>query len=264
MRARLTLAVVASVALLTTTALPAHADDNWMDVKTDTKKGQVNGIIGKTTNDEPNGGQQGQSTGSGGSSATMKDDTSMTIYEMCMLLAKRGGTSTADCGTPTTPPPPPSAAQIRQVASTTLQLPIPTPVIEPAPSRNQWDMVAVGYPLWLHLEGPTTMTASAAITGYSIQITATRGRTVFNMGDGNQVACTRTTPWDLNHVGQESPTCGYTYLKRSLPDGNYQVTATTTWTITWTGAGQTGTFTMTRQGATSLPVGELQAVVVGR
>lgn len=81
------------------------------------------------------------------------------------------------------------------------------------------------------------------------------------MGDGNTVKCATTTPW--NHVPRsKSPTCGYVYAKKSLPKGSYLVTATATWTVTWTGAGQTGTFEMQQSGSTPLPVGELRAVGV--
>ncbi|KJY29904.1 ATP/GTP-binding protein, partial [Streptomyces sp. NRRL S-444] len=46
------------------------------------------------------------------------------------------------------------------------------------------------------------------------------------------------------------------------PGGRYPVTATTTWDIAWSGAGQTGTITTTRQSTTSLAVGELQVLNV--
>ncbi|MFD9356441.1 hypothetical protein [Streptomyces sp. NPDC060031] len=42
--------------------------------------------------------------------------------------------------------------------------------------------------------------------------------------------------------------------------GKYHVTATSTWSITWAGGGQSGQLAATRAGAVDLAVGEVQVV----
>lgn len=163
---------------------------------------------------------------------------------------------------PRVAPQPPSAQQIVQTAQTSLTLPGSTPIIEPGPWRNKWKMVAVGYPLWLHVPGQTQMASSASVAGYTITLNAQRTALTFNMGDGTTKTCPTTTAWTQADAKKPSPTCGYTYRKKSLPKGTYLVTATSTWTITWTGAGQSGTFPMQQTGSTTLPVGELRSVLV--
>lgn len=163
---------------------------------------------------------------------------------------------------PATQSRPPSVTQIVQTATASITLPTANPVIEPGPGRNQWKMVAVGYPLWLHVGGPTTLTDSASVAGYTISISAVRSGLSFAMGDGSTVKCAATTPWDGNTKAQPSPTCGYSYAKKSPADSPYTVTATASWTITWTGAGQSGSFAMQQQATTQLPVGELTSVLV--
>ncbi len=144
-----------------------------------------------------------------------------------------------------------------------LQLPKPTPQFGPDPSVNEWDMAAVGYPLWLWTEGPRTVSSSESAYGLTFTLTARYRSTSFNMGDGSTVRCTRTTVYRRSTPpGTKSPTCGYAYLEAARGDGTYTVTATTHWDIDWSVAGFSGTLPGTHRGGRELPVGELQAIVV--
>jgi len=144
-----------------------------------------------------------------------------------------------------------------------LQLPDPTPRFGPDPSVNEWKMAAVGYPLWLWTDGPTVVSSRVRAYGITFTLRADWLSTTFDMGDGHQVTCSRTLvyPGDTT-PGRKSPACGYTYLTSSLPQGNYTVTATTNWRINWSALGQSGSLPGTHSGQWSLPVGELNALVV--
>ena len=159
-----------------------------------------------------------------------------------------------------------SARSLSQVARTLivkLQLPDPTPRFGPDPSANEWKMAAVGYPLWLWTDGPSTVSSRVRAYGVTFTLRAARRSTTFDMGDGHRVTCATTTVYPTTtEPGRKSPACGYTYLTASLPEDNYTVTATTNWQISWSALGQTGTVPGDHSGTWSLPVGELNALVV--
>ncbi|WP_116051838.1 hypothetical protein [Amycolatopsis palatopharyngis] len=154
----------------------------------------------------------------------------------------------------------PSPAELAQVAREQLQL--PTPTISTSPSGDQ----LVNLPTWLWLSNgwdPTSATAS--VPGVSVTATATRNSVTWSMGDGSTVTCTGAgTP----HKGgidpkASSPDCGHVYRSSSAsePGQTFAVTATVHWTVTWSGAGQSGTFPdMTTTGNASLRVAESQAL----
>jgi hypothetical protein len=124
-------------------------------------------------------------------------------------------------------------------------------------------MAAVGYPLWLWTDGPTAVSSRVRAYGVTFTLRADWQSTTFDMGDGHQVTCTRTLVYPSNtKPGRKSPACGYTYLTSSLPKGNYTVTATTNWSISWRALGQSGSVPGSHSGTWSLPVGELNALVV--
>lgn len=136
----------------------------------------------------------------------------------------------------------------------------------------------VGLPVWLWTAktpaagatGATSgtwgpLTASASGGGVTVRITARAQRIVWSMGDGHQVTCANPgTPYRDVDGRASSPTCGYTYTTPSStlahPDGRYTITATTYWTATWAGGGQTGVLTPTSQSQTSVRIGEIQVV----
>lgn len=144
-----------------------------------------------------------------------------------------------------------------------LQLPDPAPRFGPDPAVNEWKMAAVGYPLWLWTDGPATVSSTVRAYGVSFTLRAAWLSTTFAMGDGHQVTCTETRSYPKQvKAGTKSPVCGYTYLKSSLPKGSYTVTATTNWRITWRALGRSGVLVGSHTGGRSLPVGELNALIV--
>lgn len=148
-----------------------------------------------------------------------------------------------------------------------LQLPIPMPEahVGPPPSINEWNMVAVGYPLWLWTDDTDTHTTTVTEQGITLTLTASRRTTRFDLGDGTRIFCGTTTPWHHGvEPGTPSPTCGHAYQQPSPPGDPYAVTATTVWDITWTALGQSGTLDLERTGPTTpLEVGELHALRTG-
>ena len=154
--------------------------------------------------------------------------------------------------------------QVAYMAFARLRLTPPTPGIGPSPKLNKWDMVAVGYPLWLWAEGLTNPApVSDSVFNLAVSLDAHVAKVNFDMGDGQTVTCSgdgsKWTP--AIKPGQESPTCGYTYSKPSLPDAEYTVTVRTHWAVDWSMNGATGTIPYVQASTTTLPVGELQVLV---
>jgi len=172
--------------------------------------------------------------------------------------------------TPASPQPPSQAAVLGAVrsASATLQLPDGVPVVAPDPANNEWDMIPIGYPIWLTTTAPAKAEASTIQDGISITITATRGTTVFAMGEPTQkvsnpyVSCTQMAQRKLKETppDKKSPNCGYVYKVM----GTYTIQATTTWKLTWTANQYSGTLytTRTAPAAKPLTIGQLRAVIV--
>ncbi len=85
------------------------------------------------------------------------------------------------------------------------------------------------------------------------------------MGDGTEVVCnTAGTPYKPEFGRKDSPDCGHTYRESSAgqTDDAYTVTATSSWVITWSGAGQTGTIRLDGLNrSTQIRIGEAQVLV---
>ena len=85
------------------------------------------------------------------------------------------------------------------------------------------------------------------------------------MGDGTEVVCdTAGTPYKPSYGRKDSPDCGHTYKKSSAHETGdvYTVTATSSWVITWSGAGQTGTIRLNGLNrSTQIRIGEAQVLV---
>lgn len=145
-----------------------------------------------------------------------------------------------------------------------LRLPIPLPEakIGPPPEINEWNMAAVGYPLWLWVEGPDIHTATITERGITLTMTARRVTTRFDLGDGTVIACGMTPVWYFEvEPGTPSPGCGHRYRQPAPQGETYPVVATTVWRVTWTALGRSGTLPLERTGpAYRLPVGELHAL----
>ncbi|MEO3810773.1 hypothetical protein ABGB17_17365 [Sphaerisporangium sp. B11E5] len=144
-------------------------------------------------------------------------------------------------------------------------LPIPKISSSPRPSDPQ----LVRLPIWLAIAHdiwhPYMSTASAG--GITATARATPVRVAWVMGDGAIVVC--LGPGTRYRDGKDdprrsSPTCGHTYLESSAeaPHARYRVTATVTWSVTWSAIGQSGTLpALTTTAATSFRVAESQAIV---
>lgn len=126
----------------------------------------------------------------------------------------------------------------------------------------------VGMPVWLWTDvTPTTWgpnSATASVPGLSVTATARATKIRWDMGDGGTRVCDGPgTPYIAGAV--TSPTCGYVYERSSAgqPDDAYSVVATTTWQVTWSGDGTSGSLTVTRTSSTTVRIGELQVLVTG-
>ena len=167
-------------------------------------------------------------------------------------------------GKPAAVAPAPDPELLARRAVLGLNLPQPTPIVEPSPNLNKWHTLAIGQPLWLRTrDNATAMTRTMTVEGYPVRLTATRRPISFAMGDGHTVTCTRTTSWNP-HVDPDadSPTCGYRYATLPRSGHSYTVTATTPWTITWSVLGKSGTTTLTKSDATTIPIHEILSVLV--
>ncbi|WP_234360905.1 ATP/GTP-binding protein [Streptomyces europaeiscabiei] len=125
----------------------------------------------------------------------------------------------------------------------------------------------VGVPMWMWAnQSPTTFgpnTATASAGGVTVTATAKVSKVVWRMGDGAAVTCNGPgTPYRASEGMAQSPTCGHLYAKPSTgaPNGKYQVTATSTWTIDWQGGGAAGQLTEVRQTNVQVAIGEVQVV----
>lgn len=157
--------------------------------------------------------------------------------------------------------PPVDFVQLARSLSVRLRLPDTNPRFGPDPQANEWKMLAVGYPVWLWVDGPTTRTATASASGFTFHLVATRTGTTFDLGDGHTLRCATTTPYSSSvKPGTPSPTCGHIYAKPSTP-GRYTVTATAEWQVRWSVDGLSGSFPMRYSDTSTLTIGELQALV---
>ncbi len=157
-----------------------------------------------------------------------------------------------------------TAAQLAQRAVNSMRLTGPAIGL----SIESGDTGLVGVPLWLWTQvTPTTWgpnSATASVPGMSVTARAQATRIVWDMGDGHSVTCEGPgTEWTPGAV--ESPTCDHTYEMSSAgqPGDAYEVTATATWAVTWSGGGTSGSLTVTRTSTTSVRIGELQVLVTG-
>lgn len=190
-----------------------------------------------------------------------------TYYQtMCPFVVGTGGFYTW------LPSPPPGTPQPALLDPAVLaqraveQLGLAGPDIQTSPPART-DQV-VGLPTWLWTQVTATTwgshSATAAVPGESVTATATAERIVWDLGDGTTIICdgpgTPYQPGMNPHAASSS--CGHTYASSSAgqPDQAYAVTATTTWSVHWAGAGAQGQLILQRSSQTTLRVVEAQAV----
>lgn len=158
-------------------------------------------------------------------------------------------------------PPDPEELARRALASISL-LP---PRVAVAPRRSKGPGL-VGLPVWMWASGGASyfgpLHASASDRGVTVEITARVTRIVWTMGDGTEVTCTGPgTPYaaDGPRAGRTSPDCGYD--RGYARAGTYQVSATTFWTVEWSGGGESGEIAQSRvSGTVPVQINELQVV----
>ncbi len=167
--------------------------------------------------------------------------------------------------TGTAPPAPPVDPRVlaeQAIASLVMR----APEIRMAPPPGSTSGL-VGLPVWMWTErgeaflGPTRQSVSAG--GVTVAALGRVGRIVWDMGDGTTVVCGAGTPYSPGAEGP-SPDCGHVYAEassRHVPGGGpWPVTATSTWTVTWSGGGLSGSETIELSSSSALFVGELHVL----
>jgi hypothetical protein len=153
-----------------------------------------------------------------------------------------------------------SPEDVAAVARARLRL--PAPALAANPQRLQ----LVRLPTWLWLSsGWVPVSATASVPALSVTATATPTSVTWSMGDGSTVTCAGAgTPYVAGTAPEApSPDCGHVYRRSSANQAGqaFPVTATVHWTVSWSGAGQGGTFPdMTTTGSTTFRVAESQAL----
>lgn len=153
----------------------------------------------------------------------------------------------------------PSAAAVAERAYEQLRL--PEPQVAASPAGDQ----LVTVPTWLWLEGWEPVSATASAGGVEVTATARPQSVEWDMGDGTTVTCDGPgTPYrDQGDPAEPSPDCGHTYRTSSAGQQGeaFPVSARVTWTVSWSGAGQEGTFPgLVTETSTSFRVLESQAL----
>jgi hypothetical protein len=158
------------------------------------------------------------------------------------------------------PAPALAPGEVAVVARARLRLPVPLIAANPVGQQ------LVNLPTWLWLSsGWTPVAATVTVPGVSVTATALPTTVVWSMGDDATVTCAGPgTPFRPgSDPAAVSPDCGHTYRRSSAGQthGAFAVSATVHWRVTWSGAGQSGTFPdMTTTGTTGLRVAEAPAL----
>ena len=154
----------------------------------------------------------------------------------------------------------PDPAAVAREAIATVTLGEPGVLVEPDPDANRWGATAVGFNVWFHAPGAQTLTTSVDRDGLTVEITARPGLLRVDTGDGKTVACQGTVPYGAPPgVNAPSPVCGYAWEHK----GEYMVTASRVWEVSWTAGGQSGQDSVSRPaGGRQVTVIELSSVLV--
>lgn len=138
----------------------------------------------------------------------------------------------------------PGLAMLGRIAASRLVLPRPEVVVNPPSPAPQLAML----PTWLWVAPAwwgMSRSASASVPGVTVTATAVPARVEWSMGDGTTVTCEgpgTPYPFDAEAAAAASPDCGHTYRRASAgqPGGVFQVSATVTWNVSWSGGGASG------------------------
>lgn len=167
---------------------------------------------------------------------------------------------------PELPPPDPEILARRALASITVS-PVTIGSVPQSTSTNPEAMGIVGFPVWLWADpaGARSQSASASERGFTVQITASLERVSWDLGDGGPpVTCKGIgVPFTGTVLMADSrPPCGREsgYQRQ----GEYTVTATAFWAVSWSGIGRSGVIPLELTSQETVRVGELQVVNVNR
>lgn len=157
-------------------------------------------------------------------------------------------------------PPPPDPLVLARQAIATMNLQAVTIGIVPEAVPGRVGLIGLPTWMWAQAPAPNTMgpiTKSASAGGYTVVAVAKVDRVVWNMGDGESVMCAGPgTPYADSYGKSSSPTCGHTYTRQ----GGYTVSATSYWTVTWNGIGQTGAIPLNFSRSAAITMGEAQVL----
>lgn len=158
---------------------------------------------------------------------------------------------------------PPDPAMLARRAVDRMQLRAVTLGTFPqAVERAPEDLGYVGWNVWMWVDDPAPaswgpITRAVSESGYTVTATGQVHKVVWDMGDGTQITCSVGEPWRSIWVNNEpSPDCGHVYER----DGEYSVSATSHWVVTWSGIGQSGTITLQLSDTATLRIAEVQVV----
>ncbi|PFG43771.1 hypothetical protein ATJ88_2479 [Isoptericola jiangsuensis] len=121
----------------------------------------------------------------------------------------------------------------------------------------------VGMPTWMWAAEPSEsstgpITRSASAGGTTVTATGRLDRIMWSMGDGSTpIACGAGTPYADSYGRASSPDCGHHYTEQ----GRYTVTATSSWTVEWSGGGQSGSIPLQFVDSAQITMGEAQVLV---
>lgn len=261
------------------TLLPGHAqaedtypvpDENNVSVFGDVNGNRAQVIVDQTrteTGSRADAPPPGANIGSSGSRDTSTQPagypTELTPGMFCLPF----GTPESDpCMRRADPAAPAAAAPavdpqvVAREAALELTVPKPGLVIGPDPAGNRWNMLAIGMPVWVGDPRPTNSVADQVTSqGIAISMDAARTTTTVDFGDGTRIQCSSMTVRPAGTAPSvPSPDCGDTYIT----PGNYTVTVTSQWQVTWSAVGQTGVVPLTSSTSTALEVGEIGTVLV--
>jgi hypothetical protein len=161
---------------------------------------------------------------------------------------------------PAGPAAPPDPRVLAQQAIALMRLRAINIGIVPEPRAGSVGII--GMPTWMWAQNPSQnmwgpIAKSASAGGYTVTATAKVDRVAWAMGDGSTVACTGPgTAYQDSFGKKSSPSCGHTYTRQ----GTYTVRATSSWTVQWTGVGQSGTIPLTFTQTTNITMGEAQVL----
>jgi hypothetical protein len=143
------------------------------------------------------------------------------------------------------------------------------PTIGTAPPSGQGSgLVRLPVWLWNEVDGNNWGTLSATagpIAGISVVAQAEATGIAWDMDDGAVVHCDEGVAWQPG-MNVYHPPCGHAYSRssRDLPDGVYEISATTTWAVEWRTEGlpeqRGGEFVLEPTSTTTLQIDEVQVL----